>query len=88
MATSNPPIHSESTSETLSDRACRITHAYKTGIDLRETLGNGAGLRAAVSEVMLYTDQFEDSYPEWHPAPDLFPGTLRLFIYREITGDS
>jgi hypothetical protein len=76
------------TLDPLSDRACRMTHAYKTGIELRETLRDGACLRAAVSEVTLYTAQLEDGYPEWHPAPDSFRGMLRLLIYRELTGDS
>jgi hypothetical protein len=30
----------------------------------------------------------DDAYPEWHPAPHSFLGMVRLFIYREITGDS
>lgn len=76
------------TLDPLSDRACRITHAYETGIELRETLHDGACLRAAVSSVTLYTDQLDDGYPDWHPASDSFEGALRLFLYREITGDS
>jgi hypothetical protein len=72
----------------LSDRDCRMTHAYKTGIELRETLRDGVCLRAAVSEVTIYMKHLEDGYPDWHPAPDLFQGMIRLFIYREITGDS
>jgi len=72
----------------LSDRACRMTHAYKTGIELSETLQDGESLRATVSEVTIYTEHLEDGYPEWHPAPDSFRGMIRLFIYREITGDS
>ena len=65
-----------------------MTHAYKTGIELRETLREGACLRTAVSEVTIYTEYLEDGYPSWHPAPHSFEGMLRLFIYREITGDS
>ncbi|ELY93736.1 transposase [Natrialba taiwanensis] len=76
------------TLDPLSDRACRMTHAYKTGIELRETLRDGACLRAAVSEVTIYMEHLEDSYPEWHPAPDSFRGMVRLFVYREITGDN
>ncbi|SEH67313.1 hypothetical protein SAMN05192561_1284 [Halopenitus malekzadehii] len=72
----------------LSDRACRMTHAYKTGIKLRETLRDGVCLRAAVSEVTIHMEHLEDGYPSWHPAPDSFRAMLRLFIYREITGDS
>jgi len=76
------------TLDPISDRACRMTYAYKTGIELRETLRDGACLRAAVSGVTLYTKHLEDDYPDWHPAPDSFEGMLRLFIYREITDDS
>jgi len=65
-----------------------MTHAYKTGIELREMLQEGACLRTAVSDVTLYMEHLEDSYPDWHPAPHSFEGMLRLFIYREITGDS
>jgi len=65
-----------------------MTNAYKTGIEIMEVLRDGASLRTAVNEATLYTDQLEDVYPEWHPAPDSFQGMLRLSIYREITGDS
>lgn len=30
----------------------------------------------------------EDGYPEWHPASYPFQGILKLFFYREITGNS
>ena len=72
----------------LSDRACRMTYAYKTGIELRETLRDGGCLQAAVSKATIYMEYLEDGYPNWHPAPHSFEGMLRLFIYREITGDS
>lgn len=65
-----------------------MTHAYSTGIELIETLRDGVCLQTAVSEVTIYTEHLEDGYPDWHPAPDSFQGMLRLFIYREITGDS
>ena len=76
------------TLDPLSDRACRMTHAYKTGIELSEALLERACLWDAVSEVTIYMEHLEDGYPDWHPAPDTFRGMLRLFIYREITGDS
>jgi len=76
------------TLDPLSDRACRMTHAYKTGIELSERLQDGVCLQTAVSKVTIYTEHLEDGYPVWHPAPDLFQGMLRLFIYREITGDN
>jgi len=90
-ATSIPPMQFRidvGDVDPLSDRACRMTHAHSTGIELRETLRDGASLRAAVSGVTLYTEHLEDGYPDWHPAPDSFRGMLRLFIYQEITGDS
>ena len=76
------------TLDPFSDRACRMTYAYKTGTELRETLREGACLRKAVSEVTIYMEHLEDGYPDWHPAPHSFEGMLRLFMYREITGDS
>jgi len=90
-ATSIPPMRFRidvGDVDPLSDRACRMTHAHSTGIELRETLRDGGSLRAAVSGVTLYTEHLEDGYPDWHPAPDSFRGMLRLFIYQEITGDS
>ncbi|WP_191906244.1 MULTISPECIES: hypothetical protein [unclassified Haloarcula] len=53
----------------LSDRACRTTHAYKTGIELIETLRDEVCLRATVSEVTIYTEHLEDGYPDWHQHP-------------------
>ncbi|MDQ2074786.1 hypothetical protein RBH20_19860 [Haloarcula sp. H-GB4] len=76
------------TLDPLPERTCRRTHAYKTGIELRDTLGYGTCLRGAVSGVTLYTEQLEDAYPEWHPAFDSFQGMLRLFMYREIMCES
>ncbi|WP_284011333.1 transposase [Haloarcula pelagica] len=72
----------------ISDQASRKTDAYKTGIEIVETLRKGASLQTSLSEVTLLTDELVDRYPDWHPAPDSFQGVLRLFIYREITGDS
>jgi hypothetical protein len=65
-----------------------MTHACKTGIELSDTLRDGVCLRTAVSGVTIYMEHLEDGYPSWHPAPDSFQGMIRLFIYREITGDS
>ncbi|NHN42978.1 transposase [Halorubellus sp. JP-L1] len=33
-------------------------------------------------------DLLDDSYPKWHPAPHSFEGMVRLFLYRELTGES
>ncbi|MDS0279763.1 hypothetical protein NDI85_18385 [Halomicroarcula sp. S1AR25-4] len=65
-----------------------MTDAYKTGIEVSKTLRDGVCLWAAVSEATIYTEHLEGGYPNWHPAPDSFQGVVRLFIYREITGDS
>jgi hypothetical protein len=65
-----------------------MTHACKTGIELSDTLRDGVCLRTAVSGATIYMEHLEDGYPSWHPAPDSFQGMIRLFIYREITGDS
>lgn len=65
-----------------------MTDAYKVGIEVNEVLRECGSLQGAVSEVTLITERLEDSYPHWHPSPDSFLGMLRLFIYREITGDS
>jgi len=72
----------------VSEQAARMTDAYKVGISNVDTLRDGASLRDSLSGVALRTDRLEDSYPEWHPAPDSFLGMLLLFIYREITDDS
>jgi hypothetical protein len=64
------------------------TDAYKAGIDIRESLRDGNQLQTSVTEVTIRGGTLDDSYPEWHPAPNSFLGMIRLFIYREITGDS
>nr|WP_240940574.1 transposase [Haloarcula argentinensis] len=65
-----------------------MTDAYKVGIEIVDSLRDGACLRESVSEVSLRTDRLKDSYPGWHPASYSFLGMIRLFTYREITGDS
>lgn len=64
------------------------TAAYKAGIEIRGSLRDGNQLQTSVSEVTIRSGTLDDSYPEWHPAPDSFLGMIRLFIYREITGNS
>lgn len=65
-----------------------MTDAYTTGIAIHDDLRDGGSLSAAVSDAVMRTETLDDAYPNWHPAPDSFRGMLRLFIYREITGDS
>ena len=72
----------------LSDRACRMTDAYSTGIEITEQLRAGDSLLSSVAESSIQTEYLDDSYPEWHPAPHAFLGMVRLLIYREATGTS
>lgn len=72
----------------LSSRACLMTEAYSTGIEITEQLRAGNSLQSSIAESAIQTEYLNDGYPEWHPAPHSFPGMVRLFIYREITGDS
>ena len=72
----------------LSDRACRMTDAYNTGIEITEQLREGDSLLLSVADSSIQTEYLNDSYPEWHPAPHSFLGMVRLLIYREATGES
>ncbi|WP_158059252.1 transposase [Halorussus halophilus] len=71
-------------------RLCRgvLTDAYLVGIGLRKQIRDGLSLCDALRTLDGPFDRLEDSYPEWHPAPYPFSGMLRLFLYREITGES
>ncbi|SEL78500.1 transposase [Haloferax larsenii] len=68
--------------------ADRLTDAFLVGLDLREHLRFGDSLIAAFEKLEARFDTLEDGYPEWHPASYPFHGMLKLFIYREITGDT
>lgn len=76
------------TLDPLSDRACRMTGAYRTGIGVIEQLQAGNSLPLSVAESTIRTEYLDDGYPEWHPAPHSFLGMIRLLVYREISGDS
>lgn len=65
----------------------RITDA-NTGLEITEQLQAGNSLPSSIAESTIRTEDFNDSYPEWHPAPDSFLGMVRLLIYRKITGES
>mgnify|MGYP000224074212 CR=1 FL=1 len=71
----------------ISDRICRMTNTH-TGIEITEQLQAGNSLPSSIAESTVQTEYLNDRYPEWHPAPDLFLGMVRLLIYREITGES
>ena len=72
----------------LSDRACRMTDAHNTGIEITEQLREGDFLLSSVTDSSIQTEHLHDSYPVWHPAPHSFLGMVRLLIYREATGES
>lgn len=69
-------------------RPRRLTDAYSVGIELREQLRAGTALTQAFNSLDGPFDTLEDGYPKWHPAPYSFHGMLRLFLYRELTGQS
>jgi hypothetical protein len=65
-----------------------MTDAFLVGLDLREQLQFGNSLIESFEELEVRTDNLEDSYSDWHPTSYPFQGVLKLFFYREITGDS
>ncbi|MFC4552398.1 transposase [Halorussus sp. GCM10023401] len=65
-----------------------LTAAYLVGLELRDQIRNGIPFCDALRTFDCSFDTLNDSYPEWHPAPYSFHGMLKLFLYREITGDS
>ncbi|QIO25360.1 transposase [Haloarcula sp. JP-L23] len=72
----------------MANRSRRLTDAYCVGIDLHDQLRGGSVLTNTLTALEGPFDTLEDGYPEWHPAPYSFHGMLRLFLYREITGQS
>lgn len=62
--------------------------AYRVGINLRDQLRMGTGLCAALGSVDGSFETLDDGYPAWHPATCSFHGMCRLFLDREITGQS
>ncbi|WP_254280652.1 transposase [Haloarcula marina] len=72
----------------MANRSHRLTDAYSIGIKLHRQLRGGSVLTNTLAALEGPFDTLEDGYPEWHPAPYLFHGMLRLFLYREITGQS
>ena len=84
---SYPRLMTESL-DPLSARACRMTHAYNTGIEITEKLRAGDSLLSSVADSSIQTEYLDVNHPEWHPAPHSFLGMIRLLIYREATGES
>ena len=65
-----------------------LTDAYIVGVKLRTKLESDQSLCTALRQLAGPFDLLDDGYPEWHPAPHSFAGMVRLFLYREITGES
>jgi len=65
-----------------------LTDAYIVGVKLRTALESDQSLWTAVRQLAGPFDLLDDAYPEWHPAPYSFTGMVRLFLYRELTGES
>nr|WP_254274485.1 hypothetical protein [Halomicroarcula marina] len=72
----------------MANRSLRLTDAYSVGIKLHRQLRGGSVLTNTLTALEGPFETLEDGYPEWHPAPYPFHGMLRLFLYREITGQS
>jgi hypothetical protein len=72
----------------MESQAACMTDAFLVGLDLREQLQFGNSLIESFEELEVRTDNLEDSYSDWHPTSYPFQGVLKLFFYREITGDS
>lgn len=65
-----------------------LTDAYIVGVELRAALESGQSFCTALRMLDDPSDLLNDGYPEWHPAPHPFEGMVRLFLYREFTGES
>jgi hypothetical protein len=66
----------------------QLTDAYLVGLTLIEALKADQSLCTALRTLEGSFDSLNDGYPEWHPAPHSFEGMVRLFLYRELTGES
>lgn len=64
------------------------TDTFAIALELCNQLRTGNSLCNAFRELDHPFDGLSDGYPEWHPAPYSFRGMLKLFYYREITGES
>lgn len=65
-----------------------MTNSFRVGIQMSQMLFSEVPVSTIIGDVPITTDTLEDSYPEWHPAPYPFEAMLRLFLYRELTGNS
>lgn len=65
-----------------------ITDAFRVGIQMADMLSFDYSIYTIVGSIPISTENIEDSYPDWHPAPHPFEQMVRLFLYRELTGES
>lgn len=66
----------------------RMTDTFAISLELRERLQRGTSLYDAF-EALDHPFSFpEDQYLEWHSTSYPFRGMVKLFYYREITGES
>ena len=65
-----------------------LTDAYIVGVELRAALESGQSFCTTLRMLEAPFDVLDDGYPEWHPAPYPFEAMVRLFLYRELTGES
>ncbi len=65
-----------------------MSDTFVISIELKKRLRKGGSLYKAFAELKHPFDFPDDQYPEWHPAPYSFRGMVKLFYYREITGES
>lgn len=66
----------------------RMTDTFVISFELKKSLQRGASLYDAFAALDHPFAFPKDGYPEWHPAPYSFRGMVKLFYYREITGES
>ena len=66
----------------------RMSDTFAISIELEKRLERGASLYRAFAALDHPFAFPEDQYPEWHPTSYSFRGMVKLFYYREITGES
>jgi hypothetical protein len=72
----------------MPSQKCWLTHAYLAGVELTAALDADQSVCTALRTVDVPFDVLDGGYPGWHPGPHSFEGIVRLFIYRELTGES
>ncbi|MFC6723010.1 transposase [Halobium palmae] len=66
----------------------RMSDTFVISIELEKRLERGTSLYSAFAALNHPFAYPEDQYPEWHPTSYSFRGMVKLFYYREITGES